>query len=194
MSSLAEAARRNFRWSLPLLLLALVSVAIGVALFLQQAHAPPTRYPVWGLALAIGLLALAAGLVSLLFGDFSSDSERGLVQLSAEEMVVPKGEWLELRKRVEVLSQRSRDDPAGWNDAAASLPLTFMPSSTPPKGSGRRHGRVGGGRPAGAGANSQNSFDSEPIPEPPSPPPPTLEDSPPAEGVRDSKGSRPKSA
>ncbi|MCI4363691.1 MAG: hypothetical protein L3K13_05230 [Thermoplasmata archaeon] len=190
-SALRETVQRNLRWSLPLLLLGTVSVAIGVVLFLQQAHAPPSRYPVWGLAFAIGILALAAGLVSLFYGDFSSDSERGLVQLTAEEMVVPKGEWLELRKRVEVLSQRSHDEPGGWTDAPLSL--TFMPVSNPPKRSSRRLGR-GAGRPSGGGASERNEFESEPIPEPPPPPPPQLVDSSSSDGPREPKETRPKSA
>lgn len=175
---LRESAWRNLRWSLPLLVFGVVSVLIGVALLLNEAHSPPTRFPLSGLAFAIGALSLLTGLVSLFFGDFTSDAERGLVQLTAEEMVVPKGEWLELRKRVEVLSQRARDEPGAWSEGETPLSLTFMPVSNPPKNSGRRQGRWGGRFAGGGGAGARNRFDTESIPEPPPPPPPQLGDPP----------------
>jgi hypothetical protein len=171
----SSSVRANLRWSLPLLLLGVVALLIGVVSYLQSAHSPPTRFPLWGLAVAIGVLALGGGLISLLAGDYSSESERGIVRLGAGEMVVPKGEWLELRKRVDQLSQRSRDDSSTWSETEeAPVSLTFMPVSTPPKSGGRRQRR---GSLFGRGPGPRGPGESNVAPEPPAPPPAPLTDS-----------------
>jgi hypothetical protein len=173
----SSAFRANLRWSLPLLLLGVVALLVGAVAYAQAGHSPPMRFPLWGLAITIGVLALGGGLVALFAGDFSSESERGIVRLGAGEMVVPKGEWLELRKRVDLLSQRRTEDSSSWSEAEeAPVSVAFMPVSTPPKSGGRRQRR---GSLFGRGPSSGGRGPPEPdvAPEPPAPPPAPLTDS-----------------
>jgi hypothetical protein len=173
----SSSVRANLGWSLPLLLLGAAALAVGIVAYLQSGHAPPTRFPLWGLALAIGVIALGGGLVSLFAGDYSSEAARGIVRLGPGEMVVPKGEWLELRKRVDQLSQRSREDSSSWSEEEeAPVSLTFMPVSTPPK-SGNRRQRRGSLFGRGPAAGPRGPPPSEVAPEPPAPPPAPLTDS-----------------
>ncbi|HEV2448985.1 MAG TPA: hypothetical protein VGU43_01070 [Thermoplasmata archaeon] len=175
----AEAVRSNIRWALPLLLLGVVALAVGTVAYLQAGHSPPTRFPLWGLALAIGAVSLGGGLVALFASDFGSEASRGIVRLGSEEMVVPKEEWLELRKQVDRLSQRSREETSRWSESEEPpVSLTFMPAGTPPKASGRRHGRgtLFGRAPSGPVAPIAPP-PAAPVPEPPAPPPAPLTDS-----------------
>ncbi|MCI4342411.1 MAG: hypothetical protein L3K11_08605 [Thermoplasmata archaeon] len=193
--TLHRSVRTNWRWSLPLLLFGGIALVAGTGLYLQSTHAAPTRFPLWGLAVAIGVVGVGGGLLSLLFGDFTSEAERGIVQLTAEEMVVPKGEWLELRKRVEVLSQRNRDDSGSWAESEPPVSLTFMPVGTPPKGSNRRHGRGNfPGRSPMAGQRAPGEFDPELAPEPPAPPPAPVTDSTSGETAQFPRAAKPKPA
>lgn len=177
----AETVRGNLRWALPLLMLGIVALAVGAVAYVQAGHAPPTRFPLWGLALAIGAVSLGGGLVALFASEFGPDESRGLVRLGSEEMVVPKDEWLELRKQVDRLSQRSREETSRWSESEEPpVSLTFMPAGTPPKGSARRHGRgsLFGRTPSGPAAPPAPApAPVANVPEPPAPPPAPLTDS-----------------